>query len=32
MNYNDKEGEGEEYDSNGKLIYSGNFYKNERDD
>ena len=31
-NYNDKEGEGEEYDSNGKLIYSGNFYKNERDD
>ena len=30
--YNDKEGKGKEYDKHGKLIYSGEYYNNERDD
>lgn len=30
--YNDKEGTGKEYDKTGKLIYSGDFYNNERDE
>ncbi len=29
---NEKHGEGKEYDSNGKLIYSGDYWKNERDE
>lgn len=30
--YNEKEGKGKEYDKTGKLIYSGDFYNNERDE
>lgn len=30
--FNDKEGQGKDYDENGKLIYSGEFYNGERDD
>lgn len=30
--YNDRHGKGKEYDPNGKLIYSGDYWKNERDE